>query len=184
MSKVIYIIAFLGAFVITSIGISLLNSKFNNIFQFDFSPPVEISPDSLFTKNGSQILTENSLPVENNLGIIDENNQPENITDNEILRDSLQTLRNEIEQIRKNNPGDTISTEESNSSQSKNEYETWLKKTSDLFASMEPKKAAKIIQNYSDNIARDIIYTMNKKKAAEILAELSPDIVTRIINVN
>ena len=59
-------------------------------------------------------------------------------------------------------------------------YIKWTKKTAGMFESMDPKKAAKIIEKYSDNIARDIIYGMKKQKAAEILAELSPDIASRI----
>ncbi|MDP3682477.1 MAG: hypothetical protein Q8S01_00960, partial [Ignavibacteria bacterium] len=59
-------------------------------------------------------------------------------------------------------------------------YLNWKKQTAALYELMEPKKAAKIIQNFSDNIARDILYTMKKKKAAEILAQLNPETANRI----
>lgn len=59
-------------------------------------------------------------------------------------------------------------------------YISWKKQTAALYELMEPKKAAKIIQNFSDNIARDILYTMKKKKAAEILAQLNPETANRI----
>jgi len=45
---------------------------------------------------------------------------------------------------------------------------------------MEPKKAAKIIQTYSDNIARDILYNMNKKTAAKVVSEFNPETTNRI----
>ena len=63
-------------------------------------------------------------------------------------------------------------------------YTNWIKQTVKLYESMDSRKAAKVIQGYSDNIARDILLKMKKKKAAEILAELKPEVVTRIISVN
>ena len=46
---------------------------------------------------------------------------------------------------------------------------------------MDPAKAAKIIQGYSDNVARDLIYSMKKNKASEILAAFSPENANRIM---
>jgi len=60
-------------------------------------------------------------------------------------------------------------------------YVSWTKKIAKLYETMDPSKAAKIIQGYSDNIARDIIYTMKQKKAAGILAEFNPKIANRIM---
>ena len=48
---------------------------------------------------------------------------------------------------------------------------------------MDADQAAKIITNYSDNVARDIIYSMKKKKAVEILSALKPETVNRLIQV-
>ena len=45
---------------------------------------------------------------------------------------------------------------------------------------MEPKRAAKVIANYSDNEARELIYAMKQKKAAEILSLLDPVFVNKI----
>jgi flagellar motility protein MotE (MotC chaperone) len=63
-------------------------------------------------------------------------------------------------------------------------YQDWLKQTIKLYENMDTKKVAKIIQGYSDNIARDLILKMKKKKAAEILAEFKPEYVVRIISQN
>ena len=60
------------------------------------------------------------------------------------------------------------------------EYSEWLKKVTAIYESLEPGKAAKIIQTYSDNVARDILYNMRKKNAAKIVAELSPETTNRI----
>jgi flagellar motility protein MotE (MotC chaperone) len=59
-------------------------------------------------------------------------------------------------------------------------YTKWTKSTASMLEAMDPRRAAKIIQNYSDNIAKDILYTMKKKKAAQILAELNPELANRI----
>jgi flagellar motility protein MotE (MotC chaperone) len=48
---------------------------------------------------------------------------------------------------------------------------------------MDTKKAAKIIEGYTDNIAREILFSMKKKKAAEIISELKPEAATRIMNL-
>ena len=60
------------------------------------------------------------------------------------------------------------------------EYAKWLKKVAAIYASLEPGKAAKIIQTYSDNVARDILYSMRKKTAAKIVAEFTPETAKRI----
>jgi flagellar motility protein MotE (MotC chaperone) len=66
------------------------------------------------------------------------------------------------------------------SKENKKSYEEWLKTTVDLFEEMDARKASKLIQKYSDNEARDIIYSMRKKNAAEILSYLKPDDVIKI----
>jgi flagellar motility protein MotE (MotC chaperone) len=60
------------------------------------------------------------------------------------------------------------------------EYTDWITKVTSIYSGMEPKKAAKIIQTYSDNVARDILYNMNKKTAAKVVSELSPETANRI----
>ena len=56
----------------------------------------------------------------------------------------------------------------------------WIKQTAKLYESMDPKKAALIIKNYSESTARDIIYRMKKNKAADVLSELDPVTANRI----
>jgi hypothetical protein len=59
-------------------------------------------------------------------------------------------------------------------------YQKWIKQTAKLYESMDPKKAALIMKNYSETTARDIIYRMKKNKAAEVLSELDPLTANRI----
>lgn len=60
------------------------------------------------------------------------------------------------------------------------EYVAWVKNNAKLLSEMDSGMAAKIIENYSDNIAKDLIYAMKKKKAAEILSYLPPEKVAKI----
>jgi flagellar motility protein MotE (MotC chaperone) len=185
--KIIYIVIFLAVFVITTVAIAYFNSQFNNIFKFDFSPPVEVT-----AQNDQNHLTSNDSLKQSLdsdvMNLLDDTELSKNVTENKQLRDSLDLLRTEIEMIKNNesnlNNQQIKTVNQEDLKPENNEYKIWLKKTSALYASMDSKKAAKIIQNYSDNIARDILYTMKKKKAAEILAELNPEIVTRIMSVN
>ena len=86
--------------------------------------------------------------------------------------------------VQTNTPVNSLAQEKIQKAKKDSIYTSWLKQTVKLYESMDSKKAAKVIQGYSDNIARDILLKMKKKKAAEILAELKPDVVTRIISVN
>jgi flagellar motility protein MotE (MotC chaperone) len=60
------------------------------------------------------------------------------------------------------------------------EYKDWIQKVTRIYSAMEPRKSAKIIQTYSDNVARDILYNMNKKTAAKVVSEFSPETANRI----
>ncbi len=60
------------------------------------------------------------------------------------------------------------------------EYVNWVKNNAKLLSQMDSGMAAKILENYSDNIAQDLIYAMKKKKAAEILSYLPPEKVAKI----
>ena len=185
--------SFVGAFILITAVIVYVNSQYNNIFKFDFSPPTEISPpaNTLSTPDQNQPIKNDTLsfpltknPEKKILNIMDDSKLPENPTDNKMLKDSLNILKSEIEKLKKDkansNNQPVKNTNKPDTKTDENNYKIWLKKTSALYASMDSKKAAKIIQNYSDNIARDILYSMNKKKAAEILAELNPETATRI----
>lgn len=184
-------------FVVTGI-IVYLNNQFNNIFQFDFSPK----------QFSSSVVTDSTEQNHSDLSI--KENLQKNSFSNEVLPDSLinnsandttekpleikQVVSQEYKtQLEKKPEIETEKIEpkfasdnerqDTNSGEKKSDsdYKEWLKKVSKILEQLEPSKAAKIIQNYSDNVARDIIYTMNKKNAAKIISELTPEIAQRII---
>jgi len=195
--KIIYILIFVGAFILTTAVLIFLNSQFNNIFKLDFSSPELTSvTDSLTTssdkgQNGLADTTNSFAPKiteKRDLVIPEDSRLTDQIANNTKLEDSLSILLKVIDEMKnkEKNPdeqAENTKTEETPENE-KAGYEDWLVKTSKLYASMDSKKAAKIIQNYSDNIARDILYSMNKKKAAEILAEFKPELATRIMSLN
>lgn len=112
------------------------------------------------------------IPVENKIA---EKEKPKS---NEVLQNSSQeTAGNET--ISTNENEMVINTANSESSVD-TIYQKWIKQTAKLYESMDPKKAALIIKNYSESTARDIIYRMKKNKAADVLSELDPLTANRI----
>ena len=224
------ILVFVAAFVVVTIILIVLNSKFNNIFKFDFSAPhsVVMTPkDSanaknkeLENKNNQQPASEVNIPgvkteevtkqdkkdtvANSQLKITSTQESGKNTKQEKVEVNKKQeqkttpppvkTAGNNAKDLNKNTNSKTVNNTKpgSNSKPVTNNitknipakvdssYIKWTKNTASIYEAMDSKKAAKIIQNYSDNIARDIIYAMKKKKAAEILAELTPEVANKI----
>lgn len=207
--KLVYGIVFGGAFVIVTVAIIYMNSMFNNIFKFDFTPPQASNAVAAVVdqENTEQIEQEPEEEITDDLQepVYSESEETNNDTAvvkyevDKSLLDSLNILRNKIallekQQNKKNNQDmaddakalsqreDSLKAVAASESKKMDEkkFELWAKETAKLYESMDPKKAAKIIQSYSDNESREVIFKMNKKKAAKILAELDPEIALRI----
>jgi len=231
-NKIIYISIFLAAFALTSAAIIYFNSKYANIFVFDFRPAETLSsaadtpnntPKGLnesFYSTGSGI-KDTSISVDTDsvkraafkkrtadslyaaaLNKFKDSTTAAGIPEKPILENTPPSAEQkpEIKLIKKDaapvkpktdvpltetaeikrSAGNDFKFISTNKEEIDSIYNKWMKSTAKLYENMEPKKAAKIISSYSDNMARDIIYTMKKKKAAEILAELSPEFASRI----
>lgn len=198
---IIYGGTFLFAFVIVTGLLIYLNSSYENIFQFNFAPKslVQLSDstntDSLnVTENNEPIIEQDSTIAQDSillssLGGIETNDSlknnktdsisikgnSENLTKKGNEKLDTKNLKTDITSI----PPPNDKTVTQNIVQGK-EYTEWITKVTSIYAAMEPKKAAKIIQTYSDNVARDILYNMNKKTAAKVVSELSPETANRI----
>jgi hypothetical protein len=179
-----------------------VNTIFKNIFAFDFSAVNQsevVEPEEIVDENAQLSLKElkNYFNNEFKGQILDslKTFSPGGRTDTIVqsvlmdstLIDSLSTLHKllsaKTNSINNNQPTvDIKPIVEPVNKKPDSSYTAWVLKTAGLYESMDSKKAAKIIQNYSDNVARDIIYIMKKKKAAEILSELRPDFAIRITN--
>jgi len=206
-NTIIYIGTFVAAFLLITGAFVFLNSYYVDIFNFNFAQvkrppqkqPVKISSiDSALLQEMKSALKEMKSDLLDSLTSVNKQNNLAPLT-NRAVNDSLliDSLHKHIaqmvkdaknkEQISKNKKQRTESTnptasiaETTQSIKRDSSYSSWKKQTAALYEMMEPKKAAKIIQNFSDNIARDILYSMKKKKAAEILAQLNPETANRI----
>ncbi|MFN3872128.1 MAG: magnesium transporter MgtE N-terminal domain-containing protein [Ignavibacterium sp.] len=199
---------FVFAFIVVTGVIIYLNGQFNNIFQFDFTPKnqvyseqkdstqleqtkeIKASDKRVEAKNDSSLISEFSTDSIVNANLSEEKIIPETDIKSEIKEISKKELEKQLDkkpepELNKIEPkfasNQTNQSNEPQQQKQDSSYSNWLKKVSKLLEQMEPSKASKIIQNYSDNVARDIIYTMNKKSAAKIVSELSPEIAQRII---
>lgn len=207
-SYILNTVPFLFAFIVVTGAIIYLNGQYNNIFQFDFSPRSQTTSqlrDSLDTNTNNNLEAKlNSLTEKNDSLKVDEvikdSNEVALKTEDSLIKgadvktDLKQISKKELEAQLEKKPepekykiepkyasNDITQTQESKQQKQDSTYQNWLKKVSKLLEQMEPAKASKIIQNYSDNVARDIIYSMNKKSAAKIVSELSPEVAQRII---
>lgn len=196
--KIIYIGSFIVVFVIVTIGIIYFNSEYQDIFHFNFAKTKtvehkEAAIDTTSIQLGDlKVFLQQQLKsfVLDSLKTYAVRTKTDTVINKVVidpsLIDSLKNLNNKLkktnlELVRQNAIAKKL--EKILNKQPDSIYVSWTKKTAKLYETMDPSKAAKIIQGYSDNIARDIIYTMKKKKAAEILAEFSPKFANRIMRV-
>lgn len=101
------------------------------------------------------------------------------IKENEKNQSLVDKQQNQLTQVQ-----DESNLAKNKSTEKDSAYIKWKKSTVKLYELMDPKKAAKIISQHSDNIARDLIYSMNKKKAAQILQYLDNETVIKLTRIN
>ena len=189
---IVYVLAFAVAFAGTTGLVIFLNNSYENIFAFNFEPvkveeePAEEYPVSLdeYTKKViSEIKGElfDTLSKLNEKVIID--TVYKEVVKDEKLIDSLQKIeraKNISERNFVQKEKELESLKNSIKTEKDEHYRQWISSTVKLYESMDSKKAAKIITNYSDNVARNIIYSMKKKKAAEILSNLNSEQIVKL----
>lgn len=196
-AKIIYITLFLAAFLLTTGGIIYFNSIYKDIFKFDFTP-VQSFPNKnkmIDTSKVSVADIKNYLFDDFKHEVLDSLKTiiPPKANDtvytsayrDSLLLDSLKNLQAALKSADNKITLNADATDKSDQltnekTKTDSSYIVWKNQTAKLYESMDPQKAAKIIQSYSDNVARDIIYTMRQKKAAEILSELNPETANRI----
>ncbi|MCF8240189.1 MAG: hypothetical protein K9J16_02305 [Melioribacteraceae bacterium] len=189
-----YILVFFMAFMFVTSGIVYLNQKYVNIFKFDFreAEAKRVSELRKLSANDfmkireavyTQIKSELDESKKDDTKVSIDSTYLTTMNENVSKIDKLSEEFNKIAQLRKDNSQKDKKIKELES-QSKirqdSIYNEWVKATVKLYESMDSKDAAKFIQKYSDNVARDLIYTMKKKKAAAILSNLNPDMVINL----
>ncbi len=183
------------AFLLITGAFIYLNSHYKNIFQFDFTPIKKKTIKTSSPISGGAQLTELKSYFQNefkreffdSLKVLMVDKRTDTVyaskPDSSALMDSVKSLKLALQQtseelIKQNDEKKTA--KENAKSKEDSIYNAWVEKTSKLYESMDPDKAAKIIGSYSDNVARDIIYSMRKKSAAEILSQFNPETANRI----
>ncbi len=169
-NTIMYILIFTLAFAATTAGLFVLNTKYNDVFSLDFSPPQQEIADS------TQLAMADSLAME-----------PDSLT---ILTTLVDSLENEVANLQRelSSAKTLIQQKDLEIENLKKKMETrkdsaylaWLKSTRKLYETMSSSQAAKLLASISDNEARDLLYSMNKKKAAEILSNLSTEKIKKL----
>lgn len=187
---IIYGGVFLFAFVIVTGLLIYMNSTYENIFQFNFAPKSlviadSLKTDSLKTAMNDSTAVKDSVLLSSMSGVEENDSLNQNPVENKEAENPEQNKHNEV--VDQKNPKTDLTSNQQQNNQTTTqtlpqgkEYTEWVTKVTSIYSAMEPKKAAKIIQTYSDNVARDILYNMNKKTAAKVVSELSPETANRI----
>ena len=200
---IIYTVTFIQAFILITGAFIFLNSYFVDIFHFNLAlvsdlPKKSEMPLTTLSPLDSLVIKEMKTALIDTLESINKRNNLEPLVGkfvkDSLVIDSLNKFIAQIVKEAKQNPKQDKEVKKGLKETAKTEanvaevvetvkrdsaYFEWKKQTASLYEMMEPKKAAKINQNFSDNVARDILYTMKKKKAAEILAQLNPETANR-----
>ena len=196
-AKIIYTVSFLLVFLLTTGAIVQLNSMYKDIFNFDFTPVKQPVKNNLFNDTTKVSFAEIKNYIFGNFrkDVLDslksylppkaEDTVYSNSFRDSSLIDSVRSLKTVLkdinakieEEAKKSTQLDNTDNQQVKTDSS---YKQWVKQTAKLYESMDPQKAAKIIQSYSDNVARDIIYSMRQKQAAQILSELNPETANKI----
>ena len=197
--KLIYILSFALVFALVTGALIYLNSRYQNIFAFNFTPAsannlpevAKVVPDSTSVpKQKEPPAPVDSVKSKNQIAKTDSvTAAPKDTVANTKKSSATAEIKKvepkteALQEPQAESPKAVVSREFQKTLRD-SAYQSWIKKTVKLYEEMDAKKAAKVILGYSDNIARDIIFSMKKRKAAEILTEFKPEVATRIIKFN
>ncbi|MBI1938183.1 MAG: hypothetical protein HYS25_08645 [Ignavibacteriales bacterium] len=198
-AKIIYAVIFIGAFLLVTGAMYYGASSYENIFALNFKTveqkkepgKIENPEEGINKLDLAQLKRELIDSLGNLKGEHTYDTVSVSVKDTTLAKsikeifDELQKLKQSQQAALKQQKVEQPPVEIKHNAAAKSDttYKIWVKNTVKLYESMDTKKAAKIIQGYSDNIARDIIFSMKKKKAAEIISQLKPETANRIISV-
>lgn len=197
-SRIIYIAVFLAAFILTTAVIIYMNNQYKNIFKFDFtSSPVDSEkiekPQTAMGSMNAANINELRDYIKNEFrkDLLDSIRSYRNEVKHDTIKivkdaglsDSLIRVQSKMNELKSNLANKEQEVKNfKNIVQVKNDsaYVKWKKEMVKIYESMDSKAAARIIQNLSETMARDILFSMKKKKAAEIITRLNPETATRL----
>lgn len=161
-NSILYILIFVITFILTTAGILYFNEKYENIFTFNFKPVV----DSVKLKQ-ELLLQQKKLAEKKRQDSLDQIRKYDSLLAEQKKQEELLKLA-KLEKKRQ----DSLKIVEKKLKEQE-AYKEWMKSTLKIFAKMDAKNIVKILENYSDNVARDLIYEMKDAQAAEVLSVLA-----------
>ncbi|HEX2869562.1 MAG TPA: hypothetical protein VHO03_21135 [Ignavibacteriales bacterium] len=203
-SKIVYVVIFLMAFVLTTGGVMLLNQKYENIFKLDFSPRKTALGNAFAQGETATGITANDSAKalidttklkeewENKIKqqVLDSLSKAKDHEKTEALiaernrqLDSLNKIKDQIAQYEvklKSKTAELKSAAQNADAAKDSAYAKWKKEIVKTYEAMDSKMVAKIIQKLNDNLARDILFSIKKKKRAEIISQFSPETAVRL----
>lgn len=198
-AKIIYAVIFIGTFLLVTGAMYYGASSYENIFALNFKAveqkkgkdKIENPEEGINKLDLAQLKRELIDSLSNIKGGHTYDTVSVSVKDTALAK-SIKEIFDEIQKLKQSQQAAVkqqkaepppVETKRTQTAKNDTTYKTWVKNSVKLYESMDTKKAAKIIQGYSDNIARDIIFSMKKKKAAEIISQLKPETANRIISV-
>lgn len=170
---IIYAVVFIIAFVTTSFAVFTFNSKYANLFEFDFRDKAKVELADSLAALDSLALSDSLQVPEVDLHAEKAKKMEEHYTETKVELDKtsskLTKKEQELEQLK-------TQIEEKKTEQ----HEAWLKSTIKLYEAMEVGKAGDLLKSLPEVEARELIYSMKNKKAAAILSNLDTETVKRL----
>lgn len=160
-----YTFVFTVAFIATTGSIIFLNNMFQNIFMMDltFAKPrvriVKVDSNNKIIKKGEIVdstKTEDLVEV-SNLEIPEVKRVLDSLKNAHkreirIVSNKFENKNKEFENLKKQLK-----------EEKEKEYTDWIAKTGKLYESMDSKRVAQLIAEYSDDVAKDLLGTMKKE---------------------
>lgn len=201
-NKLVYVLVFLLAFIGTTGVIYFLNTRYENIFAFDFSAPKvylpkpkPAAPGAAAAAAGSAAASEGiaQTPGDSTSAAPEENNTENTAKEDSVRRallDEIAKLKKDKQQLmaaqKQIEQKDKQIARLQTTVQVKQDsaYIKWKREMVKIYEAMDSGAAAKIIQKLPDNVAKDIIFLMKKKKAAQIISQLNPESANRLTRMH
>lgn len=170
---IIYAVVFIIAFLATTFAVFTFNSKYENLFEFDFRDRAKVARADSLAALDSLVLSDSLHVPEVDLHAEKTKELEENYTETKVELDKTSNKLNKKEQELEHLK--TQIEEKKNA-----EHEAWLKSTIKLYEAMETGKAGQLLKSLPESEARELIYSMKNKKAAAILSNLDTETVKRL----
>lgn len=192
-NKIVYLIVFLIAFLFVTVSIILLNERYTNIFEFDFSvtdkKPVIVKKTKTDITQDLKTYITDELKGELLDSIYAIGGKPRvdtvyaDVRKDPVFADSIKKINTKIQIIEQELISKNTEIQDLKALKKANRDSAYVKWKADMvkiYESMDSKAAARIIQNLEENLAKDILFSMKKKKAAEIIMKLNPETASRL----